>query len=315
MTDSLPPPSRVGPELAGERFDVYLAGSLPDLSRSRASELIRSGAALLNGVPAKPSARVQAGDLVSVVALPSTPRTELEPEDIPLQVVYEDSDLLVLDKPAGMVVHPSAGHETGTLVHALLARYPELRGAAWAPGEAVEQRPGIVHRLDKDTSGLMLVARNARSLRYLQDALRERRVLKEYTLLCCGAPSPPDGRIDAPVGRHPTNRLKMAVVSTGRQALTEYETRELLGPHTLMLARLHTGRTHQIRVHFAAIGHPLAGDALYGRCTAPLLERQFLHSSRLALVLPNGRHAEWSSPLPSDLAACLDAVRAAVPSP
>ncbi len=302
--------SRVEPSRAGERLDAYLAATLPGVSRSQASELIRTGAVLLNGVRAKPSTKVQAGDIVSLAGpLPAPAQTRLEPEEIPLGVVYEDADVVVLDKAAGMVVHPSAGHETGTLVHALLARYPELRGEVTEPGSVAAQRPGIVHRLDKDTSGLMLVARNTRSLRYLQDAMRERRVLKEYTLLCCGALDPPSGRIDAPVGRHPTNRLRMAVVSNGRAALTEYETLESLGRYTLALARLHTGRTHQIRVHFSSVGYPLAGDSLYGKCTAPGLSRQFLHSSRLALELPSGRHAEWSSPLPSDLAECLATVR------
>ena len=285
----------VGPESAGERLDAYLAGALPDLSRSQATQLIGRGAVLLGGASVKPSHKVRSGDRVTLLPPPPAPsEARPRPEDLPLDIVYEDADVVVIDKRAGMVVHPSAGHESGTLVHALLGRYPELRAEG---GE----RPGIVHRLDKDTSGLMLVARTPESLRYLQDALRERRVLKEYTLLCCGPLDPPEASIEAPIGRHPASRLKMAVVSSGRAALTHYETVRRYSRHTLALARLHTGRTHQIRVHFASVGHPLAGDALYGKCSAPGLSRQFLHSSRLALTLPGGREAEWRSPLPPDL--------------
>jgi 23S rRNA pseudouridine1911/1915/1917 synthase len=294
-------------DAGGQRFDVFVAAAA-GMSRTQARAAVEAGDALLNGTPARPSVKLRPGD---AVALPSAPPPagagrELAAEDIPLDVVHEDSDVAVIDKPAGMVVHPAAGHDTGTLVHALLGRYPELRGEGG-------DRPGIVHRLDKDTSGLMLVARNARSMAFLQDALREHRVLKEYTLLCCGTVRPPRGSIEAPIGRHPANRLRMAVVSSGRAALTEYETVRTFPRHTLALARLHTGRTHQIRVHFASAGHPLAGDALYGACTAPALGRQFLHSSRLALTLPNGRPMEWRSPLPPDLARCLAAVTAGPP--
>lgn len=294
--------AEIGPDEAGQRLDVYLAGTMPGVSRSQARELVLSGNITVNGIVSKPSAKLRTGDIVQgewPTSLPFGP--QIVPEEIPLTVVYEDKDLVVLDKSAGMVVHPSAGHSSGTLVHALLARYPELQ-------EDGSERPGIVHRLDKDTSGLMLVARNRPTMHYLQDLLRERRVLKEYTLLCCGALEPPTARIEAPIARDPANRLRMAIVSNGRSAATEYETRMRLGAYTLALARLETGRTHQIRVHFSAIRHPLAGDALYGRCTAPLLDRQFLHSSRLALVLPSGEEKEWRSPLPPDLRACLSAL-------
>ncbi len=296
---------RAEPSDEGRRLDVFLASRLEGESRSSAQQLIASGGVLLNGRPARPSARLGPGDTVSVAlaGLGAPGPSPLVPEDVPLDVVYEDEDVVVLDKPAGMVVHPSPGHERGTLVHALLARYPEL-------GAEGGERPGIVHRLDRDTSGLMLVARHARAHRYLQDLLRERRVLKEYTLLCCGELSPPAATIEAPISRHPRDRLRMAVVSTGRPAVTEYRTLRALAGHTLASARPITGRTHQIRVHFASIVHPIAGDSLYGGCSAPGLRRQFLHSSRLELTLPSGRTCKWHSPLPPDLEATLAALGA-----
>lgn len=284
---------------AGQRLDVAMANMVPDLSRSELKMLISEGKVHLNDHNVKPSTKVAEGDIVSIAIPPRQASSVPVAEDIPLSVVYENSDVVVLDKSAGMVVHPSAGHESGTLVNALLARYPEL-------GNSEEQRPGIVHRLDKDTSGLMLVARNKRALWYLQDELRKRRAHKEYTLLCCGTLRPPSGTIEAPIGRSPANRLKMAVVSTGREAWTGYETLETLGRFTLARAALHTGRTHQIRVHFASVGHPLAGDTLYGNCRVEGLKRQFLHSSRLVVRLPNGEQMEWTSPLPSDLQCVLD---------
>lgn len=314
MNDQPDLPARflAGPETADQRIDVVISAK-QGVSRTQARTAILRGDVLLNGSPVKPSARLQLGDEVTVLDSPSAPAvTHLEPEDIPLKVVYEDEDLVVIEKPAGMVVHPSAGHSSGTLVHALLARYPELRSGDARPGD--EERPGIVHRLDKDTSGLMLVARTQHSLRYLQAAMHDRRVLKEYTLLCCGPLDPASARIEAPIGRHPGNRLKMAVVSTGRPSVTEYETMQALPQHTLTLARLHTGRTHQIRVHFASIGRPIAGDRLYGGCAVSGLERQFLHASRLGLTLPGGKRAEWQSSLPEDLEKCLLAVGAQVPT-
>ncbi len=313
MSDQLDVPTRLvaGPESADLRLDLFVSAEL-GISRSQARAAILVGSVLLNGVRAKPSARLDSTDKVTALRRLATPVASLlEPEDIPLSIVYEDEHLAVIDKPAGMVVHPSAGHSSGTLVHALLARYPELRGDDDQVGAG--ERPGIVHRLDKDTSGLLLVARTYDSLRYLQAALRDHEVLKEYTLLCCGTLVPASARIEAPIGRHPGNRLKMAVVSTGRPSLTEYETLQALPEHTLALARLHTGRTHQIRVHLASIGCPIAGDALYGDCVASGINRQFLHASRLGLVLQNGRRAEWHSALPADLAACLLGLGGSIP--
>ncbi|MDQ3855072.1 MAG: RluA family pseudouridine synthase, partial [Chloroflexota bacterium] len=197
-------------EHAGQRLDVFLSHSVPELSRSRAGRVASAGLVSVNGRPSKPAVRLQEGDVVSLDStLPSRPPPTLSPELHELSVIYEDEDLAVICKPAGMVVHPAAGHASGTLVHALLARYPELR-------EENSERPGIVHRLDKDTSGLMLVARNPTARLYLQEELRQRRVLKEYTLLCCGRLDPSSGTVEAPIGRHPADRLRMAVVSTGR---------------------------------------------------------------------------------------------------
>ncbi len=278
---------------------MFLAEQIGQVSRSRVQALIGSGKVLLNGVPARASTRLRPRDVVqfprSVPVEPVLPG----PENIPLSVVYEDMDLLVIEKPPGMVVHPSPGHASGTLVNALLARYPDI-------GKEGGQRPGIVHRLDKDTSGLMLIGRNAYSTQYLQDQLREHKVLKEYTLLCCGVLQPPTGRIEGPIGRDPRNPLRMGIVSSGREAVTSYETLAVRDNRSLVLARLHTGRTHQIRLHFSSVGHAIAGDSLYGRCEAPGLHRQFLHASRLALTLPDGRQMEWRSMLPADLRPTLD---------
>ncbi len=302
-----------GPEAVDLRLDTYVSAKL-GISRSQARSAILLGSVLLNGVRAKPSARIHSTDEVTALRpRPAPAASPLEPEDIALSVVYEDEHLVVIDKAAGMVVHPSAGHASGTLVHALLARFPELRTG---DDRLVDhERPGIVHRLDKDTSGLMLVARTYDSLRYLQAAMRDRQVLKEYTFLCCGTLLPTSARIEAPIGRHPGNRLKMAVVSTGRSSLTEYETVQALPQHTLALARLHTGRTHQIRVHLASIGHAVAGDPLYAtgvvRRGPDGLGRLFLHSWRLELLPPSGEQLlRLTAPLPPELQGVLDKLRA-----
>lgn len=297
---------KVPPDAVGMRIDLFLATSLPTYTRAQLQAMLRRGEIALDGAPAVPSVRLRSGQtvrlLTSAPSVPSTTRPA--PEDVPFDVVYEDSDLVVIDKPAGLVVHPAPGHQSGTLVNGLLARYPEM-------AEVEGSRPGIVHRLDKDTSGLMVVARNEPTLRYLQEEMQARRVLKEYTLLCCGRLRQAKGILEGPIGRHPRDRKRMAVVSSGRAAATEYEVRELLDGYTLVLARLHTGRTHQIRVHFASAGHPLAGDAGYGSCTLDGLTRQFLHSSRLSLRLPSGGITEWTSPLPDDLSQALLTVRGA----
>ncbi len=289
----------VDQDAAGSRLDVFLAGQIGQVSRSSVQALIGSGKVLLNGVPARASTRLRPRDVVEFPSTGPAVTAPPSPENIPLSVIYEDTDLLVIEKPPGMVVHPSPGHSSGTLVNALLARYPDI-------GTEGGQRPGIVHRLDKDTSGLILVGRNALSTQYLQDQLREHKVLKEYTLLCCGVLQPPTGRIEGPIGRDPRNPLRMGIASSGRAAVTSYETLAVRDNRSLVLARLHTGRTHQIRVHFSSVGHAIAGDSIYGRCEVPGLHRQFLHASRLALTFSDGRQMEWSSRLPDDLRLTLD---------
>src|SRR5206468_6022792 len=225
---------------------------------------------------------------------------------IPLTIIYQDGDIIVLDKPAGLTVHPAPGHPSGTLVNALLAACPDLRGIAGT------LRPGIVHRLDKDTSGLMVVAKNDRAQRALQRQLKDRDVRKTYLALVRGVPAPREGTIAAPIGRHPKNRKKMAVVADGREATTRYRVREEIagGQYSLLEVEPVTGRTHQIRVHLAAVGHPVVGDATYGRPSAAV-GRQFLHAHKLAFAMPlGGRTVEFESPLPADLREALSQLRA-----
>ncbi|HWQ11999.1 MAG TPA: RluA family pseudouridine synthase [Roseiflexaceae bacterium] len=296
----------VSPEDAGQRLDRFVAAKAPDLSRSYAQQLIEDNHIRVNGRDARASTPLRAGDVVTVWR-PLAQPTDLVAEDIPLQVVYEDADVVVLDKPAGMVVHPAPGHTRGTLVNALLARYPDIAIGG-------DLRPGIVHRLDRDTSGLLVVARNDRALRELQAQQQARTMAKVYLAVMDGRFKEPEGVIDAPIARHPTDRTRMAVVAGGRSARTHWRVLEELGEYTLLEVRLETGRTHQIRVHFAHKSRPLLGDPLYGprrpRATFGLT-RQFLHAHRLGFRLPGGgAWAEFSSPLPADLAAALEKLRA-----
>jgi 23S rRNA pseudouridine1911/1915/1917 synthase len=282
---------------AGERLDVFLARSLPDLSRAHAQRLIADGHVQIESGAARPALRLEAGARIAV-EIPEAASIDLTPEAIPLAVMYEDADLIVVDKPAGMPVHPGPGHERSTLVHALLAHCPDLTGIE---GTA---RPGIVHRLDMDTSGLLVVAKNDRAQLALQKQMAARTARKEYLALVHGTP-PPTGTIDAPIGRHPGQRKQMAIVAEGRPARTHFRTLGAVGPHTLLLARLETGRTHQIRVHFAAIGHPIVGDTVYGK-RSDSLDRQFLHAWRLGFEHP--RSGDWialEAPLPDDLLSAL----------
>jgi 23S rRNA pseudouridine1911/1915/1917 synthase len=277
-----------------ERLDLYVAHHCPDVSRSHAQRLIEEGFVTVNGRPAKPSRLLQRGDRVVVRVPPPSP-LDLEPEAIPLSIVYEDHDLLVVDKPAGMAVHPGAGRSRHTLVNALLARCPDLAGVGGV------LRPGIVHRLDKDTSGLLLVAKNDRAHTALSQQLKERTVEKGYLALVTGRLDPIEGVIEGAIGRDPRNRKRMAVVEGGRPARTAYRVRERLHDCTLVEVTPSTGRTHQIRVHLAAVGHPIVGDAVYGRPSA-LVERQFLHACRLGFDHPaDGRRLVFESPLPPDL--------------
>jgi 23S rRNA pseudouridine1911/1915/1917 synthase len=289
---------------AGTRLDVVLARAFPDLSRSMVQRLVEAGLVSLGGRTARASDRPRAGDLI-LVQIPPPQATHLVPTEMPLAVVYEDDDVLVIDKPAGLVVHPAPGHPDDTLVNALLARYPNL-----TVGNSL--RPGIVHRLDKDTSGLLVVARNDRAMASLVDQMKRRTVRKEYLALVRGNLSQEHGLIEAPIGRDPRARQRMAVVADGREARTWFRVLERLGRYTLVEARLETGRTHQIRVHLASIGHPVAGDQVYGpgRTNLPL-RRQFLHAYRLGFALPgDGRPVLFESPLPEDLRGTLDAARA-----
>ena len=259
----------------------------------------------VNGAPSKPSHRLARGDDV-VAHLPPPQVMTLEAEAIPLRVVYQDEDVIVVDKPAGLTVHPAAGHPRGTLVNALLTICPELANIKGT------LRPGIVHRLDKDTSGLLVVAKNERAQASLAGQIKRREVHKLYLALVRGRVEPPQGVIDAPIGRHPRRRQRMAVVEGGRAAQTRYRVREFLDDEGVIYSLVEveplTGRTHQIREHFASIGRPLVGDRLYGKAS-PLVGRQFLHAWRLGFPLPaSSRYEEFESPLPPALAGPMGAL-------
>jgi len=290
-----------------ERLDKYLVTCLPEFSRSRLQGLIRDNQVLVDGqVVTKTSHILNRGQKV-VVTIPEPEPVGLIPEEIPLDVIFESDDLMIINKPAGMVVHPGAGHKTGTLVHAALAHAPELEGIGG------ELRPGVVHRLDKDTSGLILVAKNDRSHRWLQEQFRLRRVRKVYLALVDGTPPTPTGRIEAPIGRDPAHRRKMAVTTLqkGREAVTEYQTVETYAHHTLIEAHPLTGRTHQIRLHMAFLGCPIVADSLYGRRKPSLpLERHFLHATRLTILLPGQMEEQtFTAPLPADLEKIIQQLR------
>jgi 23S rRNA pseudouridine1911/1915/1917 synthase len=276
------------------RLDKYLAGKYPELSRSILQRLIKQGHILVNDCTAKPSQKVSVGDRI-YVALPPPEKISLAAEPIPVDVVYEDDDLLVICKPSGLVVHPSPGHTAHTLVNALLARCPDLAGF----GDTM--RPGIVHRLDRDTSGLMIIAKNSGAQQCLINQFKARSVSKGYLVLVKGKLTPGQGIIDAPIGRDPSNRKRMAVVASGRQARTTYKIKEYLNGYTLLDITIETGRTHQIRVHLSAIGYPVIGDAVYG-VRSLYVKRQFVHAYRLGFRLPSsGEYREFSCELPPDL--------------
>lgn len=312
----------IDPAAQGERLDRGLADALPDRSRSEIQRWIKEGRVSVQGEPVKASLKLAAGDTVTI-HLPEAPEpVGLDAEALPLAIVYEDGDLLVIDKPAGMVVHPAPGHEAGTLVNAVLHHCPDIAGIGG------ERRPGIVHRLDKDTSGLIVVAKNDQAHRNLQAQFKARTVFKEYLALLEGKLQPAQGRISAPIGRHPTERKRMAVLapdaageSDGREAVTAYRLLGLysgsvygrsnsIATFSLVSAILHTGRTHQIRVHFAWMHHPVVGDTLYGFEHPRLpIQRQFLHAHRLRLRLPSsGEEREFTAPLPPELERVLAAL-------
>ena len=293
-----------GPAPAG-RVDLAVA-AVAGISRAHAQRLIGDGRALIDGRRRRSSDRLAGGEVVSV-ELVTVADTSLEAESIPLRVAYEDATMLIVDKPAGLVVHPSAGHSGGTLVNALLGRARD-RGEPLGAVAGVA-RPGIVHRLDKDTSGLLLVAKTDAAQAALMRQFGERSIGKEYVALVRGVPPAVRGRIEAPVGRDPRDRQRMAVVADGREASTEYEVLAQGGGYALLLLRPRSGRTHQIRAHLAYLGQPIAGDERYGGGTAPGgLRRQFLHAARLRLVRPlDGRRMVAWSALPEDLVGSLQA--------
>jgi 23S rRNA pseudouridine1911/1915/1917 synthase len=305
----------------GERLDRALATLHPELSRTTVQSLIRDGRVTVNGRAARAALKVVAGDAL-IVTLPPPRTVTLEPEPLPLAIVFEDADLIVVDKPAGMVVHPGAGVATGTLVNALLHHDPAIAGVGGAA------RPGIVHRLDKDTSGLMVVARSARAYLALVEALGEHRVKRTYGALVWGTPRPAEATVTTRLGRDPRHRQRMAVLTRGgREAITHYRVVEAFEIASRLEIVLETGRTHQIRVHLAHRGHPVVGDPVYGGrvkkllsaaprqrslATAVLqdLRRQALHASNLELTHPvTGKPLRFSSPWPGDMTQALDRLR------
>jgi 23S rRNA pseudouridine1911/1915/1917 synthase len=292
----------VPPTAAGERLDRFLAGLAELGSRAAAERLLDEGRVLVDGARRSKSHRLGGGEEL-VLDIPDTRPSDLVPEELPLRIAYEDEYLFVVDKPAGIVVHPSAGHSRGTLVHGLL-------GGGIAGGEEAG-RPGIVHRLDRDTSGLLVVARTEEAHRRLERLVRGRELLREYVALVRGRPRSRAGRIEAPIGRDRTDAAKRSLdTATPRDAVTHFEVVELLRAHALLRVRLETGRTHQIRVHLAAIDLPVSGDPVYGVPQELGLERQFLHAARLAFTHPfTGVDLDIESPLPGDLAAALELAR------
>jgi 23S rRNA pseudouridine1911/1915/1917 synthase len=290
---------------AGQRLDRYASAHLPDTSRTTVQHLIAEGKILVNGRTCKPGYMLRVGDDVRIEAGISTAHSsQARPQPLPLDIVYEDADLLVINKAAGMVVHPAPGHTEDTLVNALLARYPDLQALD------SEERPGIVHRLDRDTSGLIIVAKNPRTQASLAEQMQRHQVVKRYLALVEGVLALDQGSIDAPIGRDPRHRQQMAVTARGsRQARTHFRVLERFARHTLLLLQLETGRTHQIRVHLKAIGHPVVGDPTYGSGNAlrgVTLTRQFLHATQLQLTHPiTGAHLEFEAPLPEELQAIL----------
>ncbi len=291
-------------ELGGERLDKVIAAHVPDLSRATAQRLIKAGEVTVGGRPSKPSYRVQVGDDI-VVRVPAEVPEPVVAEDIPLDVIYEDDTLLVVNKPAGMVVHPALGHASGTLVNAVLAHCPQIAEVGGA------DRAGIVHRLDKDTSGLIIIAKDEPTHAALQRQFKHRQVVKTYLALVEDQVQPREGVVEAPVGRDKRQRKKMAVVRSGREAHTMYRASEYFADYTLLEVRPRTGRTHQVRVHLAWLGYPIVGDTVYGHRRQRLLRsRHFLHASRLRFTHPaTGEEVEFKAPLPPELAAVLDRLR------
>jgi len=283
----------------GQRLDHFLVEMLPDYSRARLQGLIKDGFVRVDGMPTgKPGLKLEQGAAVTVVVPPTAP-SGIVGENIPLDILFENQDVVVINKPAGMVVHPAAGHQTGTLVNAILGHDPEIEGIGG------EDRPGVVHRLDKETSGLILLAKNDAAHHWLQDQFRLRKVEKTYLALVDGKPPTPSGRVEAAVGRDPSHRKRMAVVpkERGREAISEYRTLESFPAHTLLEFHPLTGRTHQIRVHCAFLGCPIVGDRVYGLKQPSLpIDRHFLHAGRIRITLPGeSEPREFEAPMDETL--------------
>ena len=296
-------------EEKADRIDRYLSQHLPDLSRARIQQLIEQGQVQVNDkICTSKKVTVQSGDRISIT-IPEAKPLDLQPEAIPLDVLYEDDSLIIINKPAGLVVHPAAGHESGTLVNALLAHCTNLAGIGGV------QRPGIVHRLDKDTTGAIAIAKTDQAHQHLQAQLKAKTAQREYLGVVYGAPSTDKGTIDQPIGRHPVDRKKMTILPVdkgGRTAITHWQVRERLGNYTLIYFQLETGRTHQIRVHSAYMGHSLVGDSVYGsgRSVGVNLPGQALHAWRLRLQHPvSGEWIEAIAPLPLAFIKLLDVLR------
>ena len=280
----------------GQRLDQFIASAVQSLSRTEVQRLIIAGQVRVGGQTVKSSYRLTAGEEITL-DVPAPAPLEVSPEDIPLDVLYEDGDLVAVDKPAGMVVHPAYGNRTGTLVNAALARWPEMRGVGG------DERAGIVHRLDKGTSGVMVLARTGAALEALQQQFRQRTVYKRYIALVEGVPGSSNGVIEAPIGRDPKQRKRLAVVRGGREASTRYDLVEDLRTHALLSLEPLTGRTHQIRVHLMFLGHPVVGDSVYGfRRQRIKMKRLFLHAAELHVDSPaTGQRLKFAAPLPPGL--------------
>lgn len=275
------------------RLDVFLSEKLPDKSRSYIKQLIDAGSVLVSGKSKKSSYKLKMGDRINV-SLPQNKQLDLEPENIPLDILYEDSDVVVINKPQGMVVHPASGVFTGTLVNALLYHCSDLSGINGV------NRPGIVHRIDKDTSGILVIAKNDNAHRSLAKQLKEHTMTRVYIALVEGVIKEDEGTVDAPLGRHPVERIKISVVKDGKRAVTHYKVLERFNSNTLVECRLETGRTHQIRVHMSYIGHPLVGDPVYGYHKQRFnLKGQLLHAKKLGFIHPSTeKYIEFESDIP-----------------